>query len=229
MHGAGKSAESSRDFNLVVRPYHQPAINADVYDNRPKNRRRIGENQLAPLVCRFLSNGVKYVEYEQRYFNFQFKRLPLRPKSNFQGNFLYSSTQEERCYIICFRYRPLHCGCSLIFLVKSFGDDRRSNSGFSTKLHEKSNPLMSSLRENCTLYALFNFCSESSFECRTLRPGGCFRCNRKSSARWTSWVVNVRLQSGDNDEVANEALVLCDFNLSFSCHFYCNNFLRCSI
>lgn len=90
MHGAGKSAESSRDFNLVVRPYHQPAINADVYDNRPKNRRRIGENQLAPLVCRFLSNGVKYVEYEQRYFNFHFKRLPLRPKSNFQGNFLYS-------------------------------------------------------------------------------------------------------------------------------------------
>lgn len=45
MHSAGKSAESFRDFNLVVRPY-QPASNTD---NCPKNRCRISENQLALL------------------------------------------------------------------------------------------------------------------------------------------------------------------------------------
>lgn len=76
MHSAGKSAESLRDFNLVVRPYHQPASNTD---NCPKNRCRISENQLALLVCRSLSTSVKYVKYEQRYFNFQ----SLRVKSNF--------------------------------------------------------------------------------------------------------------------------------------------------
>lgn len=83
MHGAGKSAESLLHFDLVVRPYHQPASNTDVRDNCSKNRYRISANQLDLLVCRFLSNSVKYVEYEQRYFNFQLKLLPLRLKSNF--------------------------------------------------------------------------------------------------------------------------------------------------
>lgn len=92
-------------------------------------------------------------------------------------------------------------------------------------LHAFNPPSFRSFRKSCTLYA---------FLISVLNPRsnaalrGCFRCNRKSSARWTSWVVNVRLQSGDNDEVANEALVLCDFNLFFSCHFHRNNLLRCS-